>query len=472
MPSLAWGQTQPTFDELMDKGVNLLDQGKYAEALELFDQALEIDEEHIDALYFKGESFFWVEKYDDAVDYFDKVLEIDPNDVYALYFKGLSLNALEKKDEGIILIQKAIEIDPYIVEQLNEEVGIDQPLPPSSFTTTTYSAENPTISIVTDRTKIVPGNFIGISGTVRDMSGNLAKAKVVLEVIHVKPRQENIVYKASFFTDGEEGFLGTFYDNGANIKEVGDYKIKATTSINGFKEDTLVHLEVVNLFYTVAAGFAYLGIAAFVFFIIIILKTMTSKPTVREILRFVCITVMAVTPAAVFALTDVEIGQNGPFGLVVFSPTDSASQFFNYEWVINIGGYYPYYETGVQIPIFVLIFGVAGGYIRYLHTTYKLFAKESVLVKVPEKEGEEMHKVRIEVLHQSMKDLALLFLAPLLAIAAYFLLIQSGIEQNNYETIAAVSFGVGLVTDNVVARLENIVGQKLKNGATGKKKDG
>ena len=471
MPSSAWGQVQPTFDELVNKGVNLLDQGKYAEALESFDQALEIDEDHIDALYFKGESLFWLERYDDAVNYFDKVLEIDQNDVYALYFKGLSLNALEKTDEGIISIQKAVEIDPYIVGQLNEEVGINLPLSPSSFTTTTYYAENPTISIVTDRTKIVPGNFIGISGTVRDMSGNLANAKVVLEVIHMKPRQENIVYKASFFTSGEEGFLGTFYDIGANINEVGNYKIKATTSINGFKEDTLVYLEVVNLFYTVAAGFAYLGIAAFVIFVVIILKTITSKPTVREILRFVCITIMAVTPAAVFALTDVEIGQNGPFGLVVSSTIDPAIQFLNYEWVINIGGYYPYYETGVQIPVFVLIFGVAGGYIRYLHTTYKLFAKESLLVKVPKKEGNEMHKVRIEVLHQSMKDLALLFLAPLLAIAAYFLLLQSGIEQNNFPTIAAVSFGVGLVTDNIVARLEDIVGQKLKNGTAGKKKD-
>ena len=88
MPSLAWGQTQPTFDELMDKGVNLLDQGKYAEALELFDQALEIDPNNIHGLSNKGTTLNKLEQYFEAWKYFGRVLEIMPDDSNAI--NGLS----------------------------------------------------------------------------------------------------------------------------------------------------------------------------------------------------------------------------------------------------------------------------------------------------------------------------------------------------------------------------------------------
>ena len=42
------------------------------------------------------------------------------------------------------------------------------------------------------------------------------------------------------------------------------------------------------------------------------------------------------------------------------------------QWVINIGGQPPNYDYGIQIPISVLIFGILGGYLRYLYKTSKL----------------------------------------------------------------------------------------------------
>ena len=82
------------------------------------------------------------------------------------------------------------------------------------------------------------------------------------------------------------------------------------------------------------------------------------------------------------------------------------------------------------------------------------------------------HSVRMAVLHRSMMDLALLFLAPLLAFASYFLLLQAGITANDFPTIAAVSFGVGLGTDSIVDRLGNIgLGKKDTKDSSSKKKD-
>lgn len=327
------------------------------------------------------------------------------------------------------------------------------------------SSEKPSISISTDRASIVPGNFFTISGEVIDGDGNPVNAKVLVEFVHlVSDEEEEIAYRTSTFSQN-----GIFYDNSVILKHIGNYKIHVTTTINEQTETAFVLVEVVDLFKTQAAYISYVGIGAFAGLMVIILKRMTSNPTRREILRFICITAIAITPTGVFLLTDVEIGQNGPFGLVLVERTikigDPRDAPFEYEWMINLGGFYPDYATGIQIPIFVLIFGVAGGYIRYLHTTYKLLHVESVLVTIPVEapgKGEKsVHEVRIAILHQSMKDLALLFLAPLLAIASYFLLLQSGIASDDFVIIAAVSIGVGLVTDSVIERLGKVAGGQI-----------
>jgi hypothetical protein len=54
------------------------------------------------------------------------------------------------------------------------------------------------------------------------------------------------------------------------------------------------------------------------------------------------------------------------------------------------------------------------------------------------------------VFHRSIEDLATLFLSPLLAIAMYFILVQWEPTQANVYILAIVSFGTGLVTDEIV----------------------
>lgn len=60
---------------------------------------------------------------------------------------------------------------------------------------------------------------------------------------------------------------------------------------------------------------------------------------------------------------------------------------------------------------------------------------------------------RTEFMHETLSELAELMLAPVLAIVAYFLLYQGSIP--NVYMISIVSFAVGLVTKDIVERLEN-----------------
>jgi len=59
------------------KGKALYNQGKYKEAMEIYDRIIEEDEEYIDAWYYKGEILYKENKYEEARNCFKKVLEFD-----------------------------------------------------------------------------------------------------------------------------------------------------------------------------------------------------------------------------------------------------------------------------------------------------------------------------------------------------------------------------------------------------------
>ena len=61
-----------------NKGISLDNLGKYNEAIEYYDKALEIDPENAEALNNKGVALDDLGKYNEAIEYYDKVLEIDP----------------------------------------------------------------------------------------------------------------------------------------------------------------------------------------------------------------------------------------------------------------------------------------------------------------------------------------------------------------------------------------------------------
>ena len=65
--------------------------GKYDEAIQYYDKALQVDPNYTDALNNKGDALYDLDKYDEAIQIFDKALQIDPNDTDALNSKGDAL---------------------------------------------------------------------------------------------------------------------------------------------------------------------------------------------------------------------------------------------------------------------------------------------------------------------------------------------------------------------------------------------
>ena len=64
--------------------------------------------------------------------------------------------------------------------------------------------------------------------------------------------------------------------------------------------------------------------------------------------------------------------------------------------------------------------------------------------------------------YKSLEYIVLLFLSPLLAIAVYFVPVQGGLEEDSgVHILAAISFTVGLITDDVIRSLIEFTSSKL-----------
>lgn len=101
-----------TKEEWINKGIELVSLGKYQEAINALDRALEIDPKARVAWFCKGGALYNLCKYQEAITAFDKTIEIDPKATDAWNYKGGSLANLGKYQEAVMAYDKALEIDP------------------------------------------------------------------------------------------------------------------------------------------------------------------------------------------------------------------------------------------------------------------------------------------------------------------------------------------------------------------------
>lgn len=97
---------------LVEKGTDLLAQGKGEEAITWLDRALNIDPANLMALISKGGALRDLGQYPEAIIMYDRVLAIDPHDAYAIGGKADSLFNAGQQEQAVALIDKVLELDP------------------------------------------------------------------------------------------------------------------------------------------------------------------------------------------------------------------------------------------------------------------------------------------------------------------------------------------------------------------------
>ena len=111
-PTIVYSTKSFEETELMQRAYDLLTEGETEYALQLYDEILKVNPNHIHALNYKGLALTSLGHYDKAIQLYDKVLDIDPNDISALNNKGVALSNLGHYDQAIQLYDKVLIIDP------------------------------------------------------------------------------------------------------------------------------------------------------------------------------------------------------------------------------------------------------------------------------------------------------------------------------------------------------------------------
>ena len=111
-----------TIEELHKESAVLVSQERYNDALDVFDQILEIDSENVKALNHKGATLVKMEEFENSLEYFDRALELQPNDTKILKNKAIALTDLMEYAHAISIYETILETNPnneWIEEERN-----------------------------------------------------------------------------------------------------------------------------------------------------------------------------------------------------------------------------------------------------------------------------------------------------------------------------------------------------------------
>ena len=320
------------------------------------------------------------------------------------------------------------------------------------------------ISVFTDRATYNEGDPIRIFGNVGtiNQSTNIAT--------QVVPMPQKIVITINKIGDGNAknpfSNLSIFskhdgsYNATTTSTELGLYEITADTG----NSESKATFTVKSPWFSKTAIFGYFAIAFFAALMVLTVLQFRRKESdlqkyqksgeklngTIEVIRFVCLSGIALSLVFSLYFTDQPIGVHSPVGLVIKPSLVNGIPQPGGQWMINVGGYPLNYTEGIQIPVSVAVFGILGGYARYLYGVRWIYTDRS---RVESEWGDirlgtEVDK--FEDFKHTLRSISLFIIAPILAMAIYALLFQGG---TSIYAIAAVSFTIGLITEEATLKL-------------------
>jgi len=129
---------QQTVEDWLTRGNTFLDQNNYNEAIQAYDEAINLKPDYPEAYYNKANAFEKQNKYEDAIQTYDKAIEINPNFALAWRSKADDLKYLGRNDEAAKAREKATELATVRIEMGPYHVSyVDYDL--TNWTTDSYS---------------------------------------------------------------------------------------------------------------------------------------------------------------------------------------------------------------------------------------------------------------------------------------------------------------------------------------------
>lgn len=112
-------------DVLLQHGIDLAEQGKLAEAITVFDKAIELDGSSAVAYNDRGLAHYENGDSDKALADLQKAMDLEPTAAIPYANRGLIYQALDKKPEAIADFEKFISLtdDPTVIQQVKDLIA-------------------------------------------------------------------------------------------------------------------------------------------------------------------------------------------------------------------------------------------------------------------------------------------------------------------------------------------------------------
>ena len=99
-------------DVHFEKGVDYINQGDYQQAIEEFNQVLNIDSEYVDAYCGIGIAHLYQKKYREAIETLEKAIALNPDKAIAYYLLGKAYKEIMNYGEAISAWNKFLALRP------------------------------------------------------------------------------------------------------------------------------------------------------------------------------------------------------------------------------------------------------------------------------------------------------------------------------------------------------------------------
>ena len=103
-------------DSVYTKGVLLLREGRFKEAMAAFDEALEVRPNFVDALSNRATSLSEEKRYEEALEGFDQALAIDSDHAISWNNRANTLVAMKRFEDAVASYDRALELSPMFLE--------------------------------------------------------------------------------------------------------------------------------------------------------------------------------------------------------------------------------------------------------------------------------------------------------------------------------------------------------------------
>ncbi|BAZ91003.1 TPR repeat-containing protein [Raphidiopsis curvata NIES-932] len=105
-------QDSQKVSNLLSQGNGLLDIGRYEEALQLYNRAIEIEKDSVPSWVNRGNALLSLKRYEEALKSYNRAIALRPNKNQAWYNRGNALSALGRYEEAIRSYNESIVIEP------------------------------------------------------------------------------------------------------------------------------------------------------------------------------------------------------------------------------------------------------------------------------------------------------------------------------------------------------------------------